>query len=125
MLLKNFSLEKGLYNGTIQDLKSLNFEDNNNLLVNSPYCLFGVNKRYILFSVLCLLLNLIRLDVVDKILTLLEDERLSPKVKKGMYIQTSKIKATDKIRNHVHFPGGCHKDRYSVNTCCSRLTYNF
>ena len=36
MLLKNFGVEEGLYNGAIGDLKSLNFEDKTGPLVNRP-----------------------------------------------------------------------------------------
>jgi hypothetical protein len=36
MLLKNFVVEEGLYNGAIGDLKSLHFDDKNGPLVNGP-----------------------------------------------------------------------------------------
>jgi hypothetical protein len=50
------------------------------------YCPFGVNKICIFCRFPCLLLELARLEDMAKILTLLEDECLSPKIEEDVHI---------------------------------------
>ena len=59
------------------------------------------------------------------ILTLLKDERLTPKVEEDMYIPKSNNDASYEIWKHVRLPGGCHRHHCAIagSTYISQLTY--